>query len=56
MLKRVGTADSSDDSSAEGPVVKSDDEDSTDSSDHVVPDDLHVKQLKKLDTLKESEA
>ena len=58
-IQRVDTADSdsSDDSSkSEGPVVKSDHDSDTDSSDHVVPDDLHVKQLKKLDTLKESSA
>jgi hypothetical protein len=58
-IQRVDTADSdsSDDSSkSEGPVVKSDPDSDTDSSDHVVPDDLHVKQLKKLDTLKESSA
>ena len=68
QLKRVDTADSSSsdsasDSSAEGPeaveaseatAAKSDDD--TDSSDHVPPEDLHVKQLKKLDTLKESSA
>ena len=58
-IQRVDTADSdsSDDSSkSEGPVVKSDPDSDTDSSDHVVPEDLHVKQLKKLDTLKESSA
>ena len=57
-LKRVDTADSSsdDDSSEEGPVKALSDSDSSDSSDHVPPEDLQVKQLKKLDTLKESSA
>jgi len=53
----VDTADSSDDdSSEEGPVKALSDSDSSDSSDHVPPEDLQVKQLKKLDTLKESSA
>ena len=55
-LKRVDTADSSDDSSEEGPIEAKSDSDDTDSSDHVPPEDLQVKQLKKLDTLKESSA
>ena len=65
-LKRVDTVDSdssSDSSEAEGPVgpakigakFKSDDS-SDDSSDHIPPEDLQVKQLKKLDMLKESSA
>ena len=36
-----------------GPAVKDSD---TDSSDHVVPEDLQVKQLKKLDMMKETSA
>ena len=38
-----------------GPVIKSDeDHNTTDSRDYLVQDHSHVKQLKKLDTLKES--
>ena len=62
-LQRVDTADSdsSDNSDSSAPAkepqreaAKSDSD--SDSSDHVPPEDLHVKQLKKLDTLKESSA
>ena len=58
-LKRVDTADSSaTDSSEEGPdgPAIGNDSESEDSSDHVPPEDLQVKQLKKLDMLKESSA
>ena len=54
-LKRVDTV-SSEDSSEEGPIEADSASNSSDSSDHIPPEDLQVKQLKKLDTLKESSA